>query len=55
MADNNNNYFEFLDIPDGSGSTERWYTSDAEARAAIANLPSAASIQTCEDIVNELT
>ena len=42
MADNNKNYFEFLDIPDGSGSTERWYASDAEARAAIANVASVA-------------
>lgn len=56
MADNNKNYFEFLDIPDGSGGTERWYATDAEARAAIEELnpASAASIQTCEDIVSEL-
>ena len=56
MADNNNNYFEFLDIPDGSGNTERWYAADAEARAAIEQLEpaSAASTQTCEDIIDEL-
>lgn len=58
MADNEQkNYFEFLDIPDGSGGTERWYANDAEARAAIAGLtpPSIASVQTCEDIIDELT
>ena len=54
MADNNKNYFEFIDIPDGSGGTDRRYIKDAEAQAAIANLPSAASVQTCQDIVNEL-
>ena len=42
MADENKNYFEFLDIPDGSGGTERWYANDAEARAAIANVASVA-------------
>lgn len=57
MADNNKKYFEFLDIPDGSGSTERWYAADAEARAAIEEMDpaSAASVQTCEDIIDELT
>ena len=57
MADENKNYFEFLDIPDGSGGTERWYANDAEARAAIAGLepPTYASTQTCEDIISELT
>ena len=57
MADENKNYFEFLDIPDGSGSTERWYATDAEAQAAIAQLtpPTYASTQTCEDIISELT
>ena len=56
MADNNKNYFEFLDIPDDSGSTERWYAADAEARAAIEQMDpaSAASVQTCEDIISEL-
>ena len=56
MADNKN-YFEFLDTPDGSGSTERWYATDAEAQAAIAELepPTYASTQTCEDIISELT
>ena len=31
------------------------YMKDAEAQAAIQNLPSAASTQTCQDIVDELT
>jgi hypothetical protein len=44
MADEQNNYFEFLDIPDGNGGTERWYASDAEARAAIAQLDPASVI-----------
>lgn len=34
MADNRN-YFEFIDIPDGSGGTDRRYIKDAEAQAAI--------------------
>lgn len=34
MADNKN-YFEFLDIPNGSGSTERWYVKDDEARDVL--------------------
>ena len=55
MADNNKNYFEFLDIPDGSGGTARWYATDAEAQAAIAQIASAASVQTSEDIIDELT
>ena len=42
---NENNYFEFLDIPDGSGGTERWYAKDAEARAAIAQLDPASVIE----------
>ena len=57
MADNNNNYFEFLDIPDGSGGTERWYASDAEARAAIAQLTPVdyASVAETTTAMNELT
>ena len=55
MADENKNYFEFLDIPDGSGNTERWYATDAEARAAIEALPNYASVATCESIIDELT
>jgi hypothetical protein len=51
---NNKKYFEFLDIPGTNGDTDRWYAKDAEAQAAIANLPSAASVQTCEDIIDEL-
>lgn len=53
MADNKN-YMEFIDIPTGNGGTQRWYSKDAEAQAAIANLPSAASVQTCQDIIDEL-
>lgn len=64
MADENKNYLEFLDIPSGSGSTDRWYVKDAEAQAAIADIEeeisqldpaSAASVETCEAIVDELT
>ena len=36
MADNEQkNYFEFIDIPDGNGGTDRRYAKDAEAQAAI--------------------
>ena len=45
---NENNYFEFLDIPDGNGGTERWYASDAEARAAIAQLDPASVIEVAD-------
>jgi uncharacterized protein (TIGR02145 family) len=38
---NNKNYLEFLDIPDGSGGTERWHAKDAEAQASIAQVASA--------------
>lgn len=50
MADDKN-YFGFIELSDGS----RWYAKDDDARTAIDNLPSAASVETCEDIVNELT
>lgn len=50
---NENNYFEFLDIPDGSGGTERWYAKDAEARAAIAQLDPASVIEVAD--VTQLT
>lgn len=52
MADENKNYFEFLDIPDGSGSTERWYATDAEARAMI---KPTASVSEVTAAINELT
>lgn len=55
MADNNKNYFEFLDIPDGSGNTARWYATDAEAQAAIGNLPPQASVAVAEAVIDELT
>ena len=56
MADNTKQEFQWLDIPDGNGGYERKYVKDAEARAAIAELDpaSAASTQTCEDIIDEL-
>ena len=45
MADNEEkNYFEFLDIPDGSGDTERWYATDAEAQADIQDLQAVSAI-----------
>lgn len=50
MADEKN-YFGFIELSDGS----RWFAKDDEAQAAIANLPPAASVQTCQDIVDELT
>ena len=50
---NENNYFEFLDIPDGSGGTERWYAKDAEARAAIAQIDPASVIEVAD--VTQLT
>ena len=53
MADNEQkNYMEFLDIPDGNGGTTRWYAKDAEAQAAIQPY---ASVATCESIIDELT
>ena len=57
MADNTKQEFQWLDIPNGKGGLERKYVKDAEARAAIAQLKpvSAASTQTCEDIIDELT
>jgi len=56
MAENNKVHAEWIDIPDGSGGTQRIWYKDAEARAAIAELDpaSAASTQTCEDIISEL-
>lgn len=64
MADNSKKYADWIDIPDGNGGTERKYFRDAEAQAAIERLEqevsqldpaSAASVQTCEAIVEELT
>lgn len=51
MANDNRNYFGFIELSDGS----RWYAKDEEAQSAIDNLPSAASVQTCKDIIDELT
>ena len=57
MADNNKIEAGFLDIPNGVGGTQRTWFKDVEARAAIEQLnpASTASVQTCEDIIDELT
>ena len=47
--------FQWFDIPDGKGGYERKWCKDAEARAAIENLPGYASVATCESIIDELT
>ncbi len=58
MADNKT-HADWLDIPDGSGGTQRTWFRDADARAAIeeieSEIPSVASAETCEEIINELT
>lgn len=56
MAENTKQEFQYLDIPDGSGGTERWWCEDAEARAAIEHLDpaSAATDAICEDIVDDI-
>ena len=41
---NEKKYLEFLDIPDGNGGSERWYSKDAEAQASIAKVASAIGI-----------
>jgi hypothetical protein len=46
--------FQWLDIPDGNGGYERKWCKDAEARAAIEQLPQYASATTCESIIDEL-
>ena len=57
-------YAQWIDIPDGNGGAERKWFRDAEAQAAIEEVKeeisqldpaSAASVQTCEAIVAELT
>ena len=55
MAENTKQEFQGLDIPNGNGGVDRKWCKDAEARAAIDELPSAASIATCEAIIDELT
>jgi len=58
MADNEQkNYFEFIDIPDGNGGTERRYARDAEAQAAIQSLTPVeyASVAETTTAMNELT
>lgn len=47
---NEKKYFEFLDIPDGNGSTERWHTKDAEAQAGIAQVASAIGLDDFVDL-----
>jgi len=56
MADNTKQDFQWLDIPDGQGGTERKWCKDAEARAAIEHLDpaSAATDAICEDIVDDI-
>ena len=44
MADKN--YFEFLDIPDGSGGSDRWHAKDLEARESLAGIPSTYATKT---------
>ena len=50
MADKN--YFEFLDIPDGSGGSDRWHARDAEAQAGIAQVASAIGVDTDYEFVD---
>lgn len=57
MADNDKQYFQWLDIPNGSGGKDRKWAKDAEARAAIEKIdPSSnvASVDTCMSIIGEL-
>ena len=56
MADNNKNYADYMDFPDGQGGTQRTYFRDADAQAAIAQLSPAevASDQLCEDAADEI-
>ena len=44
MADKK--YFEFLDIPDGSGGSDRWHAKDLEARESLAGIPSTYATKT---------
>lgn len=41
MADNKKQYFQWLDIPNGSGGSDRKWAKDAEAQAGIAQVASA--------------
>ena len=50
MADKK--YFEFLDIPDGSGGSDRWHARDAEAQAGIAQVASAIGVDTDYEFVD---
>lgn len=63
MADNNKKYANWVDATNGQNPQRIWFR-DAEAQAAIEEVKeeisqldpaSAASIQTCEAIVDELT
>ena len=63
MADNNKRYANWIDVPNGQNAKRTWFR-DAEAQAAIEEVKeeisqldpaSAASVQTCEAIVDELT
>jgi hypothetical protein len=58
MADNDTKQeFQYLDIPDGSGGTARWWCEDADARAAIEGMtpPDIASVAEATAAVRELT
>ena len=63
MADNIKKYANWIDVPNGQNTKRTWFR-DAEAQAAIEEIKeeisqldpaSAASVQTCEAIVDELT
>lgn len=63
MADNIKKYANWIDVPNGQTTQRTWFR-DAEAQAAIEEVKeeisqldpaSAASVQTCEAIVAELT
>ena len=63
MADNIKKYANWIDVPNGQNPQRTWFR-DAEAQAAIEDIKeeisqldpaSAASVQTCEAIVAELT
>jgi len=51
---NEKKYLEFLDIPDGNGGSERWYSKDAEAQASIAQVASAKANKASGAINNNL-
>lgn len=40
MAENDKQYFQWIDLPDGAGGNTRKYVKDAEAQEALAGVPS---------------